>query len=248
MSDPFQVGLSNFKRRLTQEEQLSFETTTLDGLKAALLQIKSHQSRRKSMMNLSRVKAFLEVFEQYSNVIEVFSNTSSILCYVWGPMKFCLQIASSWAESFDTLLDAYQQLAENIPLLEQYVHLFEGNTHIINVLALFYEDILEFHQAALRVFSRPTWKQIFRATWKDFNSKFQNIIERLGRHKALVESQATILQFDKQQNEHVKTEASFTAIQESILSIQKYQVDHLNNIKNLRPSNKKTTSVIDSSC
>lgn len=92
MADPFQIGLSTFKARLTQEEQLKFQTTTLDELKAAMLKIQNDQSRRKSMMNLSRVKAFIEAFEQYSNVIEVFLNTSSILCFVWGPMKFCLQV------------------------------------------------------------------------------------------------------------------------------------------------------------
>jgi hypothetical protein len=30
--------------------------------------------------------------DQYSKVIEVFLNASSMLCFVWGPMKFCLQV------------------------------------------------------------------------------------------------------------------------------------------------------------
>ncbi|KAI9644159.1 hypothetical protein NHQ30_007512 [Ciborinia camelliae] len=228
MADAFQIGLSNFKKRLTLEEQLKFQTTTLDEVKAAMLKIQDEQSRRKSMMNLSRIKAFIEAFEQYSNVIEVFLNTSSILCFIWGPMKFCLQVASSWAVSFDILLDAYQQLAENIPLLNQYTDLFKGNSQIIDVLALFYEDILDFHRAALRVFSKPTWKQIFRATWKDFDSKFQHILAGLGRHKALVESQATILQFEKQQLEHSNTKTSLAVIEDSIFRVKKYQMDHLN--------------------
>lgn len=93
-ADPFQIGLSNFKKRLTQEEQLRFQTTTLDDLKASILKIQDDQSQRKSMMNLPRVKFFIEAFEQYSNVIEVFLNTSSILCFVWGPMKFCLRVGA----------------------------------------------------------------------------------------------------------------------------------------------------------
>lgn len=72
------------------------------------------------------------------------------------------------------------------------------------------------------------WKQIFKATWKDFDTKFRHILEGLSRHKALIESQATILQFEKQQKEHAKVETSFKAIQESILRIQKYQREHLN--------------------
>ncbi|TEY63394.1 hypothetical protein BOTCAL_0155g00160 [Botryotinia calthae] len=207
MTDSFQIALTSFKKRLTQGEQLRFQTTTLDEVKTAILNIQDDQSRRKSMMNLSRVKAFIEALEQYSNVVDVFLNTSSLLCFIWGPMKFCLQVASSWAESFDTLLDAYQQLVENIPLLEQYGDLFKGNSYMVNVLALIYEDMLDFHRAALRVFSKST------------------------RHKALVESQATILQFEKQQKDYTKAETSLSTIQESILSIQEYQREHLNHKK-----------------
>ena len=66
------------------------------------------------------------------------------------------KVASSWADAFDTLLDAYQQLAENIPLLEQYHSLFQANPRMASVLAIIYEDILEFHQTALRVFKRQS--------------------------------------------------------------------------------------------
>jgi hypothetical protein len=66
------------------------------------------------------------------------------------------QVASTWAESFDTLLDAYRQLAENIPLLGQYQHLFNSDPRMVGVLAIIYEDIIEFHQVALRVFKQSS--------------------------------------------------------------------------------------------
>jgi len=105
-------------------------------------------------------------------------------------------VASAWADAFDTLLDAYQQLAENIPLLEQYHSLFESNPRMASILAVIYEDILEFHQTALRVFKRPSkitswyrgfsililylaWKQLFRSAWKDFKTRFQHILNDL---------------------------------------------------------------------
>ena len=107
-----------------------------------------------------------------------------------------MKVASAWADAFDTLLDAYQQLAENIPLLEQYHSLFETNPRILSILAVIYEDILEFHQTALRVFKRPSnitllvlrfyiltfelaWKQLFRSAWKDFKTRFQHILNDL---------------------------------------------------------------------
>ncbi len=66
------------------------------------------------------------------------------------------QVANTFAESFDTLLDAYEQLGENIPLFIQYKQLFHSDSRMNSILALIYEDILEFHQAALRVFQKSS--------------------------------------------------------------------------------------------
>ena len=53
------------------------------------------------------------------------------------------------------------------------------------------------------------WQQIFSATWKTFQSKFSPIIAKFRRHQTLLESQATVAQFEqlelvreKQENEY----------------------------------------------
>jgi hypothetical protein len=84
---------------------------------------------------------------------ETISNTIFSVLYL---SDFDLQVASAWTESFDTLLDAYKQLAESIPLLEQYQALFRNNQHMVDALSEIYADILEFHGAALRVFKQPS--------------------------------------------------------------------------------------------
>ena len=88
-------------------------------------------------------------------------------------------------------------------------------------LAMMYEDILEFHRRALRVFSKPSnhtfsnihvrpklinlaWRQLFRATWKDFDTHFLHILKDLARHKALIESQATLIHFQEAQLDRVR--------------------------------------------
>jgi hypothetical protein len=50
-------------------------------------------------------------------------------------------------------LDAYDDIGEQIPLLEQFAGLFRQSEPMQRVLALMYEDILEFHQYAVRFFS-----------------------------------------------------------------------------------------------
>lgn len=64
-----------------------------------------------------------------------------------------LQTASNFVDSWETLLDAYQQIGEQLPLLQEYESLFHSSPHMIQVLELIYIDILDFHQQAMRYFS-----------------------------------------------------------------------------------------------
>lgn len=69
-------------------------------------------------------------------------------------------MASTWSDSFDILLDAYEQIGKEIPLLEQYKAVFENDPHMVKVLGFIYKDILEFHKRAIRFFSgrgRSSW-------------------------------------------------------------------------------------------
>jgi len=58
------------------------------------------------------------------------------------------------------------------------------------------------------------WKQLFRATWKTFRSRFQPFIDDLRRHKNLVETQASIHQFEEIQNMRTLAETEFRQIRE----------------------------------
>lgn len=153
--DSFQRTLDTFRTRLTAKERVDFQFTTLEDVRWVIAQIQADQGSRKAMMNLARLESFLEAMDQFGSVIEVFLNTSQFVCFVWGPMKFLLQVASTWAESFDTILDAYQQIGEQLPLLQQYQTLFDNNPYMQRLLEMIYADILEFHRRALRVFSGP---------------------------------------------------------------------------------------------
>lgn len=62
------------------------------------------------------------------------------------------QVASAYTEAFDSLLDAYQQIGESLPLLSQYQAFFQRNPNMCKVLTLIYNDILEFHKKALKYF------------------------------------------------------------------------------------------------
>jgi hypothetical protein len=64
------------------------------------------------------------------------------------------QTASSWAESFDALLDAYQTISANMPILEDYQAQFRDDKSIQDVMVAIWGTILEFHIRAMRIFDQ----------------------------------------------------------------------------------------------
>lgn len=93
IDNDFKQVLDDFKKRLKPEEQTRFAMTTLVELQKVASDIQERQRRSKTAQNLTRIQPFLQAMSQYTEIIEVFLNTSSILCFVWGPMKFMLMVS-----------------------------------------------------------------------------------------------------------------------------------------------------------
>lgn len=110
------------------------------------------------------------------------------------------QIASSHVEAFNGLLDLYGEIGELLPLFQTHEELFSGDNHMSMILPMVYKDILEIHRLALDYFQKRFWKQLISATWKTFRSKFVVLIERMRRHRELVESHASLAQVRAFQN------------------------------------------------
>lgn len=92
LEDGFRKTLSTFKKRLSQEEQSAFQFATLEDVRLEVKRIQDEQASRKEMMNMTRIQSFLEAMDQFGKVIEVFLNSSEFVAFIWGPMKFFLQV------------------------------------------------------------------------------------------------------------------------------------------------------------
>ena len=92
LENSFEATLLDFKKRLTSKEQNDFQFTTLDGVKREIARIQKEQDDLKTMMNMSRIQSFLEGMNELGKVIEVFLNASNFVAFVWGPVKFLLQV------------------------------------------------------------------------------------------------------------------------------------------------------------
>jgi hypothetical protein len=93
IEDGFKRVLDDFKMRLKPEEEAIFAITTLADLEKAANELQEKQRISKTAQNLKRIEPFLQAMAQYKEIIEVFLNTSPILSFVWGPMKFMLLVS-----------------------------------------------------------------------------------------------------------------------------------------------------------
>lgn len=88
----FETALSRFQNQLTKKERENFQFTELEDVKKEIVDIQKKQESLKKIMDLTRIQGFLEAMDQFGKVIEVFLNASSFVAFVWGPVKFILQV------------------------------------------------------------------------------------------------------------------------------------------------------------
>lgn len=93
IKESFESVLEDFKKDLTPKEVEKFQFATLEEFEEAALKIQKDQENTKSMKNMGRIKSFLEAMDQFGKVIDVFLNASPFVCFVWGPLKFILQVS-----------------------------------------------------------------------------------------------------------------------------------------------------------
>lgn len=93
IEDGFRHALTKFSARLSKDEESQFQFTTFGEARDALALIQDEQRKRKENMNLTRIQSFLEAMEQFSKTIEVFINASPFVAFIWGPLKFLLQVS-----------------------------------------------------------------------------------------------------------------------------------------------------------
>ncbi|KAK9774284.1 putative C2H2-type domain-containing protein [Seiridium cardinale] len=195
----FETVLEDFKKnaQLTPKQSEDFKFDSLDGLRSTIHTIQNEQAAKKRMRHMKRLEPFLRTMEQYGKVVEIFVNTSEVLAFVWGPMKWLLIVASNYVEALDSLLDAYQAIWEELPSLNSFQQLLQDRPYLQNVLRWIYQDIMDFHKEAMAYFRQKTWRQVFQAAWRGFKLKIDLIKQRMQRHGNLIKMEATLAEFEE---------------------------------------------------
>ncbi|XRM43507.1 hypothetical protein ABZX51_006682 [Aspergillus tubingensis] len=209
----FQQALNSFKTQSGPGLVAEFEMTSLTALKSSIAKIEKRQRKEKRMQNMRRLSKFIEIMERHGKVIEILLNTTNLLAFVWGPMKFLLQVASSVCDAFNELLDTYKVIGESIELLEKCNGLIDGSHLVQQAVVSMFQDIFEFHQIALAYFRKPMWKQVFRATWSTYKANFGPVVDSLKRHKQVFGDRLTFAQLENIRSEGIRSSEALKKLQ-----------------------------------
>ncbi|KAL3475095.1 hypothetical protein BJX99DRAFT_259710 [Aspergillus californicus] len=188
----FKQALDKFRSKISAQHAQDFQFTTIDDLRIAIAKLQREQMSERRMRNLKRLENFVLKMGQFEQIVAVYLNASA-----FGPVKFLLLVASSYSTALDAMLGMYDTIGLNLPQLEQYQSMFQTNPHMREILHLIYADILRFHHKTLKFFKLSRWKVFFEATWDSSKVKLSHIVESFRSHRALLESQASLIQFEE---------------------------------------------------
>lgn len=123
---------------------------------------------------------------------------------------------SAKTEELHVLLDAYQSIGEQIPVVKD-PRVMQSFPHLRDILVMVYKDILWFHRemiqrlairrkscgrghALTRNLPTAEGKELFKASWRDFMPVIGHIQHNLEQNKRLLESRIPLPQFEEVQN------------------------------------------------
>ena len=107
----FEAILLDFKNTLTPKECQDFQFVTLRDVQETALRIQKDQENLRAVMGMHRLESFLEAMTQFGKVVEVFANSSIFVAFVWGPLKFILQVGTGSCSSACPFLPIIQTIA-----------------------------------------------------------------------------------------------------------------------------------------
>ncbi|KAL2820837.1 hypothetical protein BDW59DRAFT_150618 [Aspergillus cavernicola] len=188
--DIFNRVFNEFERRFDPDQVESFRATDYAVLTRELKRIQVEQERAGTLRNLRRIEHFIKKSQQFGQVLEGILGTAERMNFIWGPVKTLLQISRGHSDLLDAILSAYERLGDELPILSDHLEIFTYNVGLQRVLARLFEDIMEFHENAMRLYSGRALNVIFKPLWKDFKPRFENILLRIRSHRRLLEDKA----------------------------------------------------------
>ncbi|KAI8630510.1 hypothetical protein F5Y19DRAFT_48326 [Xylariaceae sp. FL1651] len=186
------VAFEELERAISPTDSQKFANTTLQDVRKSALQLEEQLATRRVLRNMRRLEPFFKGLEHYSKAVDVLCNGTPYLAWIWAPITLVLTIASEYVEAFEKIINAYSKIAGSLQRFEILNGAFIGDKDFQQILAIFYADILAFHQHAYVFITRNGWKLLFLTSWGRFQRRFDHILDDMKRHEKLIDKEANV--------------------------------------------------------
>lgn len=184
------TAFEELERTITPADSHDFPKTTLEHVRKAALDIENQLAARQCLRNMRRLRPLFHGLEHYAKVVDVLCNGTPYLAWIWAPIALILRIASEHLEAFDQIIRGYSRISESLKRFDILGNTFSNKADFQETLAVYYADILQFHKHAYKFVRRSGWKLLFSTSWGRFQRRFDNILEEMKRHEALIDKEA----------------------------------------------------------
>ncbi|KAF7556261.1 hypothetical protein G7Z17_g1538 [Cylindrodendrum hubeiense] len=181
----FNKAIREFKAGLKDQALYSqiLATTSIDQVYDLTDQLQKVQGKGNHLRNLARIQRYLERMRGYTGAIDTFVQAKpDILALIWGPIKLLIQWTSTLAKSLDALLTTIELIGNLLPEFDHAAKLFGNKRHINEVLALLFQDVLDFYLVSLKFFKMERWKSFYEALWPKKKEEIERVIGRMTEH------------------------------------------------------------------
>ncbi|RYP73410.1 hypothetical protein DL770_007779 [Monosporascus sp. CRB-9-2] len=207
----FKAGLKN---EALYREVLS--TTSADQVYDLTDKLQAEQIKTGKLRNLAKLKPYLERLQGYYGAIDTFVQAKpDVLALLWGPIKLLVQWASTLTTSLDALINTTAEIGLLLPEFGLATKLFERNDMIRELLALFFQDILDFYLVSLKFFSMPRFKAFFEALWPKKKQQIDGVINRIARHATMLRNEVRLEHIQEEHHARAREMEHFENLERS---------------------------------
>ncbi|KAI5867325.1 NACHT domain protein [Durotheca rogersii] len=185
----FQDVMRDFRAELDDEQVYRdiLQTTTIDQVHDAAENIQKEQAKSGHLRHLSKISPYLDRLAEYATVVEIFVQAKpDVLALIWGPIKLLLQWTSALRTSYDAIVNTMAEIGELLPEFKRALTIFNQNSVLKDVMALFFRDLLDFYLVALRFFKLPRWKYLFESLWPRHRDRIKVVMGHVQNHARLM--------------------------------------------------------------
>ncbi|KAJ8128624.1 hypothetical protein O1611_g5011 [Lasiodiplodia mahajangana] len=183
-------AFDDIKSTIAPDDSRNFDTTTLEDVKTAALDIENQMAARQELRNMRRLMPLFQGMEHYSHVIEILCNGTPYLSWIWAPISLILRIASEYIDAFEQVIRGYARISESLERFSTLSKAFSKDADFQQTLAVFYSDIMLFHKHAYQFVRRNSWKLFFLTSWGRFQRRLDNLLDDMKHHEKLIDLQA----------------------------------------------------------